>query len=569
MSSNSTIIKKLKLAAKLLELHGENEFKIRSYTKAAENIATLEQDLSTLNAKEVEAIEGIGKSTAEKITSIVATGTFPVLSDLLADTPEGVIEMMKLPGFGAKKILQLWKDAGAESLEDVKRLCRAGEVAGLKGFGEKSQVALNKAVDFLLKHRGYFRYATVEPIFKNLADSLAKKVGAGLVSETGELRRRMEVINVIELLVGTNDFEATRDYINTLSDFEEEPLSSGPFTWSGRHVDTKARVSVIFCAEADFFNKLIATTGSPAHLNGSLSNGDNLGAILRKERFSSEKEAYDAIKLPFIAPELREGTFELASAEGGTLPELVEMTDLKGILHNHSTYSDGKNTLQEMAEHCKNLGYEYLGITDHSQTAVYANGLQEFKVKEQQEEIRQLNEKMAPFKIFSGIESDILADGSLDYSDEILASFDFIVASVHSGQNMDITKATNRLLTAIANPYTTILGHMTGRLLLEREGYPVDHKTIIDACVEHNVVIEINASPYRLDIDWRWVHYAIEKGLTLSINPDAHKKQGYDDMYYGLLAGRKGGLTKERTLNCMSLHEITQWFSTKKAAVGN
>lgn len=241
------------------------------------------------------------------------------------------------------------------------------------------------------------------------------------------------------------------------------------------------------------------------------------------------------------------------------------MKDLKGILHNHSTYSDGKHSLRQMAEHCRDLGYEYLGISDHSQTAVYASGLQEFRVKQQQEEIRQLNVELAPFKIFSGIESDILGDGSLDYSDEILSSFDFIVSSIHSGLTMDINKATNRLLAAINNPYTTILGHMTGRLILERRGYPVDHKAIIDACADKGVVIEINASPYRLDMDWRWVSYALDKGVMISINPDAHSMDGYQAMYYGLQVARKGGLTKEMNLNSLSVSEIAKYFDDRKA----
>ena len=264
---------------------------------------------------------------------------------------------------------------------------------------------------------------------------------------------------------------------------------------------------------------------------------------------------------------MREGTFEIEAAKKGTLPNLVEMKDLKGILHNHSTYSDGKHSLEQMAVHSKNLGYEYLGICDHSKSAFYANGLNEDRLMQQHAEIDALNKKLAPFKIFKGIESDILYDGNLDYDNQVLASFDFIVASVHSILNMKLEKATQRLLTAIENPYTTILGHPTGRLLLRREGYPIDHKAVIDHCAKYNVVIEINANPWRLDLDWRWVHYAIEQGVKLSINPDAHKMEGYDDMYYGLLAGRKGGLTADMTFNALNAEELGEYFTERKSKI--
>lgn len=569
MITNAGINKKFKLTAKLLELHGENEFKLRSYTKAVDTIGALERELSELTPKEISELDGIGKSTAVKIGELIERGSFAALDTVMENTPVGVVEMLRLAGFGSKKILVLWKDGGAENVEQVKELCLTGQAAILKGFGDKSQETLLKSANFLLKNRGYFRYANIEPTMKALVSSLKEAIGSDHVSETGEMRRRMEVINVIEIVAAGKSLEQVRDQVNSLDGLEENPLKSGPYTWAGIHQESEANVKVYLTLEENFVARLFQTTGSTSHLGKKLSDGSTLLQLVQNEAYTTESELYKAANLPYIEPELREGVFEIEAAQSGKLPELVKMDDLKGILHNHSTYSDGKNTLREMAEHCRDLGYEYLGITDHSQTAVYANGLQEFRVKEQQEEIKQLNEELSPFKIFSGIESDILSDGSLDYSDEVLSSFDFIVSSVHSGQNMDMEKATDRLITAVTNPHTTILGHMTGRLLLEREGYPVDHKAVIDACIEHNVVIEINASPYRLDIDWRWVHYGIENGLMLSINPDAHKKQGYQDMYYGVLAGRKGGLTPAHTLNSKSLQEIEDWFSKKKLTTVN
>ncbi|MEO9967932.1 MAG: PHP domain-containing protein [Reichenbachiella sp.] len=561
---NAEIKTKLKLASKLMELHGDNPFKIRSYQTAADTISSLDSELSTLTTEEIPQIEGIGKGMAANIFQLLERGSFDGMDQLMEDTPEGVVEMFKISGFGPKKIAVLWKDGGAESLDDLLQLCRAGAVAKLKGFAEKSQESLTKAVEFALASRGHERYANVETTMKTILEIFDKQPSFDLFSETGDLRRRLEVINLMEFLVATDDFEATRKTINGIEGFEESEKKSGPFAWHGIYSSCPVPVKIRFCERNKYYNTLLETTAHPKHLYYPLDGDRSLSAILKTEQFESEESAYKAVGLAMMEPELREGDFEMEQAKNNKLPRLIEMKDMKGVLHNHSTYSDGRHTLRQMAEHCRDLGYEYLGISDHSQTAVYANGLQDFRVKEQQKEIKLLNEELAPFKIFSGIESDILADGSLDYSDEILASFDFIVSSIHSGLSMDITKATNRLLTAVHNPYTTILGHMTGRLILEREGYPVDHKAVIDACAERGVVIEINASPYRLDIDWRWVHYALEKGVVLSINPDAHKMEGYNDMYYGCLAGRKGGLTKEMCLNAMSLNDITKYFEGRK-----
>ncbi|MDW3211246.1 MAG: DNA polymerase/3'-5' exonuclease PolX [Reichenbachiella sp.] len=562
--TNAEIKSKLKLASQLMELHGDNPFKIRGYQTAADTISALDTEMSTMQIDEIPKIEGIGKGMAANITQLLERGSFESMDQLLQDTPEGVVEMFKISGFGPKKIAVLWKDGGAENLDDLLLLCQQGKVSKLKGFADKTQDTLMQAVQFTLDCRGFERYANVEPFMINILAAFEKQPGITLFSETGDLRRRMEVIGCLEFLVASDDFEATRKVISSVEGFDENEKLSGPLTWSGTFDECVIPVKIRFCATAQFYNTLVETTANPKHLHAPIDGDKNLKQVVQEKQFESEEAIYKAAGLSLVVPEMREGEFEIDLAKQNKLPELVEMNDLKGILHNHSTYSDGRHTLRQMAEHCRDLGYEYLGISDHSQTAVYASGLHDFRVKEQQEEIKKLNEELAPFKIFSGIESDILNDGSLDYPNDILTSFDFIVASVHSGLNMDVTKATNRLLTAIHNPYTTILGHMTGRLILEREGYPVDHKAVIDACAEQGVVIEINASPYRLDIDWRWVHYALEKGVMLSINPDAHKMEGYKDMYYGLLAGRKGGLTKEMCLNAMNLEEISKYFEGRK-----
>lgn len=562
--TNTEIKAKLKLASKLMELHGDNPFKIRGYQTAADTISDLDQELSTLTAEEIPQIDGIGKGMAANVVQLLERGSFDSMDQLLTDTPQGVVEMFKISGFGPKKIAVLWKEGGAETLDDLFKLSSQGKVAKLKGFAEKSQETLMSAVAFAIACRGYERYANVEPVMIDLLAFFEQQPSITLSSETSDLRRRMETIGRMDFLLASEDFEATRKIINAFDKLEETEKLSGPLSWFGHYAKCPIPIKIRFCSTEQFYNVLVETTADPKHLNAVLQSNQTLKSVVKEKSYASEQAIYEAAGLATIAPELREGTFEIPLAQQNQLPKLIEMGDLKGVLHNHSTYSDGRHSLRQMAEHCKSLGYEYLGISDHSQTAVYASGLQDFRVKEQQEEIKKLNAELAPFKIFSGIESDILADGSLDYTDDVLSSFDFIVASIHSGLTMDITKATNRLLAAIHNPHTTILGHMTGRLILEREGYPVNHKAVIDACAERGVVIEINASPYRLDIDWRWVHYAIEKGVMLSINPDAHKMEGYQDMYYGLLAGRKGGLTKEMCLNAMDLSQISKYFEGRK-----
>lgn len=558
--TNTEISKKLKLAIQIMELHGENPFKLRSYQSGREVVSSLSYELKDIPTKDIVGVEGIGKSLAGAIEQMLSSGSFDKLDSLLEVTPEGVIEMIKIPGFGPKKIATLWKDAEATTLEEVQSLCKAGKVSELKGFGAKTQDSLSSAVNFIISCRGKEKYANVEPRMLEVLSMLEKLGSVENVSVSGAARRKLEVLESIQLLVSSNDFEMTRVEINAIDTLSYDEKQSGPFTWVGHLDSCSLPIQVKFCSPEQYAVTLFTSTATVEHLTQMKKI---IPDILDKS-YSSEQEVYQSNGFGFVEPELREGRGEVEKSQSGNLPELLQMSDLKGILHNHSTYSDGKHTLRQMAEHCKDLGYEYLGITDHSQTAVYANGLDEVRVKKQQEEIVQLNEELAPFKVFSGIESDILANGSLDYSDDVLSSFDFIVSSIHSGLSMDKTKATNRLLKAIHNPYTTILGHMTGRLILEREGYPVDHKAIIDACAETGVVIEINASPYRLDIDWRWVDYAMEKEVVLSINPDAHRMEGYQGMKYGVYAGRKGGLTKEMTLNAKSLQEIEQFFESRK-----
>ena len=532
MMTTEDIADALEITAKLMELHDENPFKIKSINSAAYKLSKTRIDLSAPTVEELTQLEGIGKSLAEKIIEFNTTGTSKELQELMSKTPAGVIQMLGIKGLGPKKVRQLWHELELESVTDLLYACHENRLLELKGFGEKTQNAIIQNIEFKIKNTGWFHYAYAEKIGQPIIDAIKQQTE--LVSFTGAMYRHCEVIEEIDILVGDESVD--------LDEFVSETIP----------------LNFIQCNANVFYRKLVETSSTKKHLEGI-----NFKKLATK-KYDSEESVYLNLNTQYCEPELREGLFELEKAKNNQLPKLVELSDLKGILHNHSTYSDGMNTLEEMAVYCKQLGYQYLGICDHSQTAVYADGLKVETVLLQQQEIEKLNKQLFPFKIFKGIESDILGNGDLDYEEDILKTFDFIVASVHANLKMDEEKANTRLIKAIENPYTTILGHPTGRLLLGRPGYPIDHKKIIDACAANKVVIELNAHPYRLDIDWRWIPYAVEKGVMISINPDAHQLKGYHDMRYGTYAARKGLLTKDNCLNAMDLNTFENYLSTKK-----
>jgi DNA polymerase (family 10) len=547
----------------LMELHEENAFKIRGYQNAVFNLDKINVELANLSIEELTGLEGIGKGIAAKIHELNTGNQFAELNELLEKTPKGIIEMLNIKGIGPKKVRTIWKELQIEDKEALLVACNENKISALKGFGEKTQEAIRQALLFTEAHKTKFLYAEIEESALLLEQDIKKLNISELVSLSGEVRRRLEVIDILQLIIGHDDSAKVLKELEKISYLKKDEKLSAPFAWRGIGPgDIKTEIRI--CPKQDFTNYLFMHSASAEHLKAEVKEGKSFFHIIKSERFSSEKDLYKSLDLQYIEPEMREGLGEVELAREHKIPDLINYADLKGILHNHSTYSDGSHTLEEMALYCKELGFEYLGISDHSKTAFYANGLKEFRVLEQQKEIDQLNKKLAPFRIFKGIESDILNDGELDYKDEILASFDFIVASIHSNLKMTEEKATARLIKAIENPYTTMLGHATGRLLLKREAYPIDHKKIIDACAEHNVIIEINANPRRLDMDWRWVRYAIEKGIMISINPDAHEKAGYLDMNYGVCMGRKAGLSKELTFNALNLAEVEKYFAGKK-----
>jgi DNA polymerase (family 10) len=530
--SNDEIVEALELTAKLMDLHNDNPFKAKAYTNAAFKLSKLRFDFQGKTQQEIESIEGIGKGISSKIYELMTNGFTPDLGALIEKTPGGVIEMLGIKGLGPKKVRQLWLELQLESVGELLYACNENRLITLKGFGEKTQLQVKSNIEFKQSNANKFHYASVEKPVLDLVKAIGQKYPGALVAPVGQLARKCEVIDKIEILV---------------SGGENVDMSSLPW-------NVPVLPNFIYCNKEEFNYRLVELSSTPEHLEKINFHS------LSKKQFNDQQEIYSALQLQYIEPELREGLSEVELAKQNKIPVLIELGDLKGILHNHTTYSDGVHTLKEMADYCKELGYGYFGVCDHSKTAVYANGLTVEKVLEQHAEIEKLNSTYQNFKILKGIESDILNDGSLDYADEVLKTFDFVVASVHSNLKMNEEKATARLIKAVENPYTSILGHPTGRLLLARSGYPIDHKKVIDACAANKVSIELNAHPYRLDIDWRWIPYCLEKGVMVSINPDAHYKDGFHDMYYGTCIARKGMLDKKNCLNSLPLNELLLRF---------
>jgi DNA polymerase (family X) len=530
--TNEEVVDILELQSKLMDLHGENSFKAKAFASAAYRLDKLRYDFTGKTQQDIESIEGIGKSISKFIFELIQHGSAKEQDELIQRTPVGVIDMLGVKGLGPKKVASIWKELNIESVGELLYACNENRLCTLKGFGSKTQDSVKLSIEFKMANSSKKHYAAVEPFLNSLLENIRKAAPKIKVDIVGDFRRKAEVLDKIEVL---SDPALNLD-LKKLQEKVGMPFVQHKFPAS------------------DFAKKQFELTATKEHLQKS-------GFETLTGNFNTEEDIYRALKLQYIEPELREGLAEVDLAKENKLPKLIELSDLKGILHNHSTYSDGVHTLKEMADYCKELGYQYLGICDHSKSAFYANGLNEGRVWEQQMEIKDLNNAYGTsFKILSGIESDILNDGNLDYAEDVLKTFDFIVASVHSNLKMTEEKATERLIKAVENPYTSILGHPTGRLLLARPGYPIDHKKVIDACAANKVSVELNAHPYRLDIDWRWIWYCMERNVMISINPDAHHKEGYHDMRYGVCVARKGMLTKEMCLNALDLADLQLKF---------
>ncbi len=550
--TNKEIANAFQDLAKIMELHKENKFKIRSYSSAYITLRKLGTPLTEMSDGEINELKGIGKAISGKIRELLDNGTMATYQKYADKTPPGVMEMLKIKGFGPKKVEVIWQEMEIETIGELLYACVENRLIEAKGFGQKTQEDLRQKLEYYLKSKDSFHFASLETEANELVANLKAQFPSAQIALTGAIRRLSPILNNIEILIASDE--------SISSIFNEEKLilqneEKGVFQ---AKTEQGTPVTLYHCAGNEFGSKLFWFSGNKPFIDAFLEQSP----IKTFKGIATEAEIFKAASLPYIVPELREESTILDIAKAGNLPTLIEEKDIRGVIHSHTTYSDGLNTVKEMAEYSQSLGYQYIGITDHSKSAFYANGLKPERLYQQWAEIDQLNQSFGDdFKILKGIESDILSSGALDYEADILKQFDFIIASVHSNLKMDKEKATNRLLKAIENPYTTMLGHPTGRLLLSRKGYPIDHPKVIDACAANGVYIELNAHPYRLDLDWTWIPYALEKGVKISINPDAHSTKGIHDIHYGTLAARKGMLTKEMCLNALDLGDFEKAIS--------
>lgn len=549
---NSTIADSFSMLSKLMDIHGENSFKAKSFANAAFTIDKLPLPLETTPVEELKKIKGIGESLVKNIQEMILSGHLPLLENYIEITPPGILEMMKIKGLGPKKIATIWKELEIESLGELLYACNENRLTLLKGFGEKTQESVRQNIEFYTANRERFLYAQVETFALDLEKQLRNLFSPASVSLTGAFRRQEPIIDEVDLVIAL----PVKHLEDTLLAMPAFSLITATEQILFLHHEQKVKIKLHATTEAAFINTLFTTTATTPFLNEFAAAGASY-----EGHFHTEEEVFENAGLAYIPAPLREGMGEVAKAKGlSSWPSLIETTDIKGIIHSHSNWSDGQFDLEVMATAAAQEGFEYLVISDHSRTAVYANGLSIESIQAQHAQIDELNRRLAPFRIFKSIESDILGDGSLDYPDDVLSTFDLVIASVHSNLKMTEEKAMQRLIKAIENPHTTILGHMTGRLLLSRNGYPVDHDKIIDACRANNVVIELNAHPRRLDMDWRYIAKAVDKGCLISIDPDAHSIQGFADIRYGVLAAQKGGLTKQHNLSSFSAVELEAYL---------
>jgi DNA polymerase (family 10) len=566
MLDNYYIADQFTLLSKLMDIHGENSFKTRSYSSAAFAIEKLPGQLGDMEPGKFVSIRGIGDAIGKKITQILQTGELPLLREYIEKTPAGVIEMLQIKGLGPKKISTIWKEMSVESIGELLYACQENRLLLYKGFGEKTQANTRETIEFYLRAQGSHLYADVESFAITLDKNLKNAFPDEIFSFTGEFRRQLPVIDRLEWITTTHADKVITHF--TAQGYKHE--EAAPNHRTAIHFFRSPEgvlINIYFPQPGHFYSTLFHYSCSD-EFRSTWQAVTNRTYTDAETKYTSEEEIFAEVDIPFIPAQARELEATITHAKREPLPSPIQPEDVKAIIHSHSTWSDGSNSLEEMARACMAKGFQYLVISDHSKSAFYANGLTEERIKQQHHEIEQLNSRLAPFVIFKSIECDILNDGNLDYTDNILSTFDLVIASVHSNLKMSEEKAMMRLLRAIENPYTTILGHMTGRLLLSRPGYPVNHKTIIDACAANNVAIELNAHPRRLDMDWKWIGYALEKGVLISIDPDAHSTDGYEDIRYGVLAAQKAILTPDRNLSSFNLQQFQDHLATRRKARG-
>jgi DNA polymerase (family X) len=582
MKTKEQTIELLETIARLLELKGENPFKIRAYTNAARALETFSDNFQTTVAEgKIGELDGIGDAIAKKIFEYVQTGRLEYFEKLQAEFPESIFELFDITGLGGKKVKALYEKLGIRNIADLEIAAKDGRISELPGFGAKTAANLLQAIDQRRKHSGRFLLSDAKIWSDDLMAHFQGHPDVSQMAAGGSFRRGRETIGDLDVLIATK--EPRRIIEHFLSHRAiDRVLAQGP-TKASVLLECGMQADLRVIANQEFPFALCYFTGSKEHnvalrgralQNGWTLNEYRLGPDPASKKdpkpipeIHTEADLYGALGLFYICPELRENHGEIEAAERGNLPKLVELQNLRGTFHNHTSESDGHNTLEEMASAARDLGLQYLGIADHSKSSFQAHGLDEKHLLTQIEKIRQLNETFEDgFRLFSGVECDILKDGRLDFSDELLSQFDYVVASVHASFTQTEREMTRRIARAMENRYVTMLGHPTGRLLLSREPYQVDIGEIIKAAAATGTIIELNANPRRLDLDWRYWKVAKEQGVRCAINPDAHSTGGLQDLWFGIQAARKGWLSREDIVNCLPLGEIEKVLSKKRSS---
>jgi DNA polymerase (family X) len=564
--------------ARYLSLKGENPFKIRAYVNGARAVEMYAGNLrEAAERDELDKVDGIGKALAEKIKELVTTGRLEFYEKLRKEFPKDILELFEIPGLGEKKIKALYEELKVTSIAKLEEACRKGLVAALPGFGEKTAQKLLAAIEQKKSTADLFRLGDVAPEAQAIHAALREHPAVSQASPAGSFRRRKEIVHDLDFLVSTKQPKEVGDFFAGLPQVASV-IAHGPTKVSVR-LKSGVQCDLRLVTDAEFACALVYFTGSKEHNINLRGRALDHGWTLNEYRFAptgpkspkapevtEERDLYRALGLDFIPPEIRENSGEFEAAETHQIPDLIELEQLRGTFHNHSTESDGRDSLRAMAEAARELGLQYFGIADHSKSSFQANGLDAKRLAKQVGEVTAMNKEFGKdFHIFSGTECDILKDGSLDFPDDVLASLDYVVASVHSSFTLSEAEQTKRIIRAMENKNVTMLGHVSGRLLLERQAYAVNIPAIIDAAAATGTIIELNSNPYRLDLDWRWWRLAKEKGVRCAINPDAHRTAGLQDLWFGVAAARKGWLTKADVVNCLPLGQIEKALAKKRS----
>ena len=576
--NRNDIVKILEEIGTILELKGENPFKSRAYFNAARTIESLSGDvIEMIRNGKISEIKGIGTAISEKLKILVENGTLPYYEELKSSIPESLLTLLGIPGLGPKKVKTIYEKLNITSIGELEYACHENRLRDLDGFGKKSQDKILKSIELKKKYSERFHYPIAMHEALGVLAHLKENPNIIRIEIAGSLRRKKETIHDIDIVASCKENKRD-DLMNYFTGYVEPDMIVN----KGQTKSTIILNSGIYCdlrlVNDDQFPFLLHhSTGSKEHNTTMRQRAKSMNLTMNEYGLFSDKQKESLVckdepdiflklKLTYIEPELRENFDEIEQAEKNELPSLLKKEDVKGLFHVHTTYSDGAFSIKEMADYCRKMGFKYLGISDHSKSAFYANGLNEDRIKQQHDEINQLNETYDDFTILKGIESDILQDGQLDYSDNVLATFDFVIASIHSGFQMSEQAMTERICIALANPYVTMLGHPTGRLLLGREAYPHDMPKILETAARYSRIVEINANPHRLDLDWRWGKLANKFGIKTAINPDAHSTDGLHDYIIGIGIARKGWFERTAVINSYEVIELIKIFSDIREA---